>query len=78
MKLPPSPDAIAKAEAARKNVESLRAELLPLENARKNNPTPKADARVSAKQAEIATAQTAFEAAKQAAAGSPQEAEVAP
>lgn len=77
VKLPPSPDAIAKADAAKKNVESLRAELVQLENARKNNPSPKADSRVSNKQGEIATAQTALEAATQAAAGSPQEAEVA-
>jgi WD40 repeat protein/mono/diheme cytochrome c family protein len=77
VKLALSPDLQAKAEAAKKNVEALRAELPGLEAARKNNPSPKADARIATKQAEIATAQTAFDAARQAADLPPQESEVA-
>jgi hypothetical protein len=80
VKLPAAPDAAAKFEAAKKNVEALRAELASLEDARKKADAaslPKAESRVAAKTAEIATAQAAADAARLAATLSPQEAEVA-
>lgn len=70
VKLALSADLQAKAEAAKKAVDALRAELPGLEASRKGTSGPareKMDARIAAKNNEIAAAQTAAEAAKQAA-----------
>jgi mono/diheme cytochrome c family protein len=80
VKLPPSADSLAKAEAAKKTLDNLRAEVTGLQEARKKAAPPqqpKFDSRINDKNVEINNAQTALEAAKQAATMSPQEAEVA-